>query len=112
MIVQKEIDGIDAKRITGYYDPNDDVIAINVQRVWEKHRCIDKFIKEYCRLYEHELIHRAIFKLYPDNNFSSYSEDFIVRKLIREPFLKKEKSIYEKIKNSNKGRMGKSKNRL
>lgn len=107
----KKIDGIPAKRITAYYDPVSDSIAINVQRVWEKHHCTDRFIKEYLKLYEHELIHRAICKL-GEVGFSEYQEDYIVRRLLRQPFLKSEKRIYEKNNNKRKGNLGKSKTRV
>lgn len=108
MKMMKKIDEYQAGDITGYYDYDKDSININVQKIWEKSFNEEKFIKEFSKTYQHEMIHKCIHDLFPRNNFTFYGEDWAVRKLMHESFPKKNRWIYEKDDSKNRKGMGRN----
>ena len=85
------------EEIKGYTEIKSGEIGVNIELLWNQNKNEKKFIKEFCKVLRHELIHREILNILPkrSNNKYYYGEEMIVRKMLNEKFNKEEKEYYK-----------------
>lgn len=81
------------KDLYGYYIQEDDMIGVNVEKVWKDTKTIKKFIRLFVETWVHENIHKLIWHERRKNKnyykikrkqFSDVGEEYVVRKINNE----------------------------
>ena len=81
--------------VYGYSEVKDDSIHVNVQYIWKKYKCEDKFISNFCGTYDHEVLHLVINEIAPKTRHRTiYGEEKVVRMMMGERFNRKLRAYY------------------
>jgi len=75
----------------GFVD--NDIIAVNIQLLWEEDQDEDKFIRRFAKTYTHELLHQVIDSLLYE--LREMKEEEIIRKSLKERWNKRIRKMYE-----------------
>lgn len=81
----------------GYTETYTGSILINIQYIWNKYKDTEKFIKVFTKVYDHEVIHLLIYDAIGKKKRTDYGEEYVVRKLLSEPFSNKSQDYYKKL---------------
>lgn len=68
--------------------------AINIEKLWNENHSFERFAKKFTKIFEHETIHRLIYEELGKKRRTHFGEEYIVRKLTREKFPKKQQKSY------------------
>lgn len=88
--------------IIGFQEKHGQLLGINVEYIF-KNNSINRGIKEFCKIYEHESIHRAIRTANPSirkNKNFIYGEERAVFKLTGEKWTKRCEEFYRRFYNA------------
>ena len=69
-----------------------ELIAVNIQLLWETYEDEDKFIKNFAKTYTHELLHQLIDDILQEVRY--FKEEEIIRKMLKEPWNEAVRKLY------------------
>jgi len=71
------------------------VIGINIERIWLETNQETRFIREFAKTYAHELLHLTLAKALKNKKRTDAGEEKVIRKLCKEPWNKEIESAYK-----------------
>jgi hypothetical protein len=96
--VSKVLKVIKGEALEGFTRQDNKTSYINIEYLYNKSKNEQDFIKKFCKVLEHEIIHRELMYLLPNDSkrFNYLGEEIVVRKLTNEKFTKQERDYYKR----------------